>query len=100
MLLPADYLARPKGGGREGGAYTHESDDEIWNTTLREIATFRKNGQMPTFGLTEGRYYYMKTVMKSNAALRFFFVNVSYKLCPGACIFVWLVSIGIQIIFI
>jgi hypothetical protein len=26
---------------------------------MAEIATFRKTGWLPTFGLTEGQYYYM-----------------------------------------
>jgi hypothetical protein len=59
------------GAGAGGGAESPvESEDAIWNNTVAEIATFRKTGRLPTFGLTEGRYYYMNKEMKSNSALR------------------------------
>eukprot|EP00802_Teleaulax_amphioxeia_P010549 Tamp_10577.p1 GENE.Tamp_10577~~Tamp_10577.p1 ORF type:complete len:572 (-),score=93.23 Tamp_10577:141-1856(-) len=68
IFLPSEYKGGETQAG-QGGALM-ESEDAIWNATVAEIATFRKTGRLPTFGLTEGRYYYMNTKMKSNAALR------------------------------
>ena len=46
--------------------FDDESEDVIWNTTVAEIATFRKYGKLPTFGLTAGRYPRFTPVKKKN----------------------------------
>jgi len=70
LLTPAEVFMGARALGAAGDANVEESDEAVWNRTVREIAKFRKTGELPTFGLTEGRYYYMNSEMKSNAALR------------------------------
>ena len=70
VLTPPDFFMSSRSNGMLGDSIAEESDEAVWNQTVREIAQFRKTGELPTFGLTEGRYYYMNSEMKSNAALR------------------------------
>lgn len=70
VLTPPDFFMSSRSYDMLGDSIAEESDEAVWNQTVKEIARFRKTGELPTFGLTEGRYYYMNSEMKSNAALR------------------------------
>jgi hypothetical protein len=69
--LASTSLARKVGEDRgQFKKWFEEPEDAVFNNTRAEIANFRANRTMPTFGLTQGKYHYMDGVLCDNCASR------------------------------
>eukprot|EP00961_Rhodomonas_salina_P216372 2922603-Rhodomonas_salina.4 len=47
-----------------------QSDEEVFNTTKKDVGRFQRTGDLPTFGLSKGRYFYMEGKLCKNCALK------------------------------